>query len=386
MIGAADVASLGGRTFVLVAGGGEAHANPDQPAGVYELAPDGTVSLVVDLGAWLRANPVAVAPVNDFDPEGSWFDMTAAPDGSGLWIVESNSEQVVAVTPDGAVTRLADLSEGDLVPTAIAPAPGGGLYVGFLSAAPFPAGGAKVVRIDESGATSDAWTGLTMVTGIAVGPEGALFATELSSSQERPPFVTPGTGRLLRQTGLDSAAEVVTGLDQPVALAFGPDGALYVSLPAVGANEATGLVVRVSPPGDGSAVAFDPRQLDLPSCGNRAGTPPASQGDGTAPQGTVTGDEPPVVAGGNTETEVIIRIFDFGFDPAEITIPAGTTVMWINTGAVQHTTVARVGGELLWDSGILEAGGTYQVTFNAPGGYDYVCGLHPNMTGRIVVE
>jgi hypothetical protein len=46
--------------------------------------------------------------------------MVAAPDGSALWIVEANGGQVITVTSDGVITRVADLSEGHPVPTGIA--------------------------------------------------------------------------------------------------------------------------------------------------------------------------------------------------------------------------------------------------------------------------
>lgn len=81
--------------------------------------------------------------------------------------------------------------------------------------------------------------------------------------------------------------------------------------------------------------------------------------------------------------EVEVSILDFSFDPPTVTIAPGTTVVWTNVGPTAHTATSQ---EQLWDSGILQAGGTYSITFNEPGEYGYWCTLHPNMVGSVIVE
>lgn len=367
VVGAADVAFLGDQLYVVVAGGGESHGNPDMPNGVYAVNDDGTVTLVADLGAWVRDNPVANVPPADFDPEGNPFTMIAAPDGSALWVVGSNSEQVLSVMPDGAVERIADFSATDAVPTAIAAAPDGGFYVGFLSGAPFPNGAAKVVLVAPDGTMTDVWTNLTTVTGLVVGPDGSLYAAQMSTGNTpEPPFFVPGSGTIVRQTGPDTAEDVATGLMFPISLDLGPDGALYTSVPAVGGQPGSGMVIRVDPtagmPLDAAAVALAP-----PAC-----APPAT------PEA--------VPAASPVAQAVTVTIVDFAFEPAELTVPVGTTVTWINEGPTDHTTVAFDGGAKIWDSDILAAGDEYAFTFEEAGSYDYVCGLHPDMTAHIDVE
>ena len=168
------------------------------------------------------------------------------PVGDALWVVESVNGQVLQVMSTGAVSRITDLSEGHLVPTGIVAAPEGGAYVGFLTSAPYPMGAAKVSHIAPNGTVTDVWTGLTTVTGLALSPDGVLYVAELSSEiSDVEPFLTPETGRILRQAGPDSAEEVITGLDMPTAVRFGPDGALYVSAPAFGGDADAGRVIRI---------------------------------------------------------------------------------------------------------------------------------------------
>jgi hypothetical protein len=264
VVGVADVAILGDQLYALVAGGGGSHGNPDEPAGLYRIQADGSFELVADLQAWFKANPVAHPA--EVEPDGQWYAMVAAPDGSALWVVESNGGQVLTVTPDGIITRVADLSQGHPVPTGIALAPEGGVYVGYLTAVPFVDGTSRVDHVALDGTVSTVWSGLTMVTGIAVAPDGTLYAAEMATgdpaSMDEPPF-QPFTGRVVRQTGPDSLEEVATGVLFPINLRFGPDGGLNLALPAVGANNGEGVILRLDPAA-GSTI-------EMP-----AGPPPAS--------------------------------------------------------------------------------------------------------------
>ncbi len=312
--GVADVAILNESIYALITGGGAVNGNPDTPSGVYTANGDGTVTLVADLGQWLRDNPVANVPPADYSPEGSWFDLLALPDGSALLVVEANSQQLLSVTPDGEVTRVADLSGDNQVPTVVAVAPNGEIFVGYLSGAPYPNGAAKVVEIASDGTATTVWTGLTTVTGLAVEEDGTLLALEMSTGNTAdPPFLVENSGKIVRQTGPDSAEDVVTELNLPTHLTIGPDGAYYVASPAIGADAGTGYVVRIEAGGDAPVSAAE--AVPAPgACGS--GTPPASP----------TAEE--------AADEVAVSIYDFGFDPPMLEIETGTTVTWTNDGAV----------------------------------------------------
>ena len=196
-----DVAILGDQLYALVGGGGAIHGNPDTPSGVYRINADGTSAVVADLGTWVDENPVAHTPPEGAPNNGSFFAMV--PVGETLWVVESVNGQVLQVTPEGEVTRIADLSEGHLVPpTGIAADPEGGAYVGYLTSAPYPVGAARSLTSLRTAPSRMSGPGLTAVTGLTLGPDGTLYAAELSAEMsEAEPFITADTGRILRQTG-----------------------------------------------------------------------------------------------------------------------------------------------------------------------------------------
>ncbi len=84
------------------------------------------------------------------------------------------------------------------------------------------------------------------------------------------------------------------------------------------------------------------------------------------------------------EENAAVDIADFAYDPAEITVAVGDTVTWTNTDPVPHTATADDRDVL--QSGTIDAGASYEQTFDAAGSYDYFCEFHPDMAGTVVVE
>jgi plastocyanin len=77
-----------------------------------------------------------------------------------------------------------------------------------------------------------------------------------------------------------------------------------------------------------------------------------------------------------------VSVVDFAFEPATVTVPAGATVTWTNTGSRPPTVTADDGS---FDSGRLDPGEQFSQTFDQPGTFTYHCGFHPEMQGSIVV-
>ncbi len=78
-----------------------------------------------------------------------------------------------------------------------------------------------------------------------------------------------------------------------------------------------------------------------------------------------------------------VMIDNFTFAPAELTISVGTTVTWDNHDDIPHSVVEK---NKLFRSQALDTEESYSFTFAQAGTYDYFCGLHPHMVGKIIVK
>lgn len=111
-------------------------------------------------------------------------------------------------------------------------------------------------------------------------------------------------------------------------------------------------------------------------------TMPPMTGGSTAPASTGSPDTTTGSTGQQGEGGAV-TIADFAFDPAEIEVAAGATITWTNEDSATHT-VESDDETLMSDD--LDNGATYEMTFDEPGTYQYVCGIHPNMEGTVIVK
>jgi plastocyanin len=90
---------------------------------------------------------------------------------------------------------------------------------------------------------------------------------------------------------------------------------------------------------------------------------------------------------GGTGSEV--RMSGTSFSPAALTITRGTTVRWISIDMPHTVTPDNPAQAGVWTgTGLLNAGETFEFTFNTPGTYSYHCQPHraAGMTGTIIVQ
>jgi plastocyanin len=78
-----------------------------------------------------------------------------------------------------------------------------------------------------------------------------------------------------------------------------------------------------------------------------------------------------------------VTIDNYTFGPKELTVPAGTTVKWVNHDDVPHTVVNK---DKAFRSQALDTDDSYSYTFASAGTFEYFCGLHPYMVGKIIVK
>jgi plastocyanin len=79
----------------------------------------------------------------------------------------------------------------------------------------------------------------------------------------------------------------------------------------------------------------------------------------------------------------VVTIDNFTFSPKELTVAMGTTVKFVNHDDIPHTVVEK---NLSFRSKALDTDDTYSYTFATAGSFDYFCGLHPHMVGKIIVK
>jgi hypothetical protein len=242
--GAADVAYVGHTLYAIIAVGcsrGLAHV----PAGVYRMD-SGTWTLVANISAFVRANPVANPNPEDFEPDGDAYSMVAR--GGLLYVAEANSGQLLAINPSsGSITRIVDISaaQGHVVPTSIALLRDE-ILVGELR--PFPAvpGGARVLRYSHHGALLGAISGFTAVLGVETDHHANVYVLEsFTCPTAAPCFPSPGSGRVTRVAPDGTRTVLATGLSFATSLRMGPDGALYVSNFGFG-PPSMGEIVRIT--------------------------------------------------------------------------------------------------------------------------------------------
>jgi len=78
-----------------------------------------------------------------------------------------------------------------------------------------------------------------------------------------------------------------------------------------------------------------------------------------------------------------VKIDNFAFTPATITVSTGTQVKWVNHDDIPHTIVSD---DKSFKSKALDTDDAFTYTFTKPGTYTYFCSIHPKMTGKVVVK
>jgi amicyanin len=79
----------------------------------------------------------------------------------------------------------------------------------------------------------------------------------------------------------------------------------------------------------------------------------------------------------------VVTIDNFTFTQPELTVAVGTTVKWVNHDDIPHNVINK---DRAFRSKALDTDDSYSFTFASAGTYDYFCGLHPHMQGKIIVK
>lgn len=112
----------------------------------------------------------------------------------------------------------------------------------------------------------------------------------------------------------------------------------------------------------------------------RDGYQPYQTGDIAASNGILNQDIAltPAITEAATHT---IYVSANGFTPAVLTVQLGSVIEWVNVDLTEHSASGDA-----WDSGTLNAGGSYRVRLNSAGSYIYQDATNPQNSATIIVE
>jgi hypothetical protein len=243
--GVGDIAFIGNTLYGVLAGAGCSHGVPSIPNGVIRVLPNEKWNMIADLSIFQMNNPVVNPQPADFEPDGTWYSMFSL--GNELYAMEPNHGEIDKIDQWGHITRVVDISasQGHIVPTSMV-WHNGEIYFGNLST--FPISGNSNVYKFSNGKISIVASGFDMITGIAFDAIGGLYVLENTTGNQ---FPTPGTGDIIRVDPTGTKTTILTGLNLPTAMTFGPDEKLYVSNwgfgpPAIGGGQILKLDITCS--------------------------------------------------------------------------------------------------------------------------------------------
>ena len=248
VVGPAGIDIENGIAYVATGGVGPATGTVPALAGraaVWSIdLQSGEATIVADLETYeIEQNP---DPYHiDSDPYG----LVIGEDGM-IYVADAGGNDIVKVDPATGETSIlavipglpgqqpnpdrGDTTEIDPVPTGLALAPDGGLYVSLLSGGPFFPQTAALMHVAMDGTVTTVATGLTMLGDVKVAPDGSIYVVTMSENFIDPAGPAPGAIVKINEDGTNTP--VIAGIPFPNGIAFDGEGNAYitamVSLPA----------------------------------------------------------------------------------------------------------------------------------------------------------
>lgn len=136
----------------------------------------------------------------------------------------------------------------------------------------------------------------------------------------------------------------------------------------------------------GLGITFAGCQKTAEKTSQQSGNIATSHSNSVMPDNTVRPPQSPksnVELPGKNEVQIVIE--NFVFNPADITVPTGTKVTWINKDEAPHTATSTDTAKT-FNSGGLDTDDKFSFVFNDKGDYPYFCALHPQMKAQIKVK
>mgnify|MGYP001449109137 CR=1 FL=1 len=199
---------------------------------------------VIDLLAFEEANN----PDNTQEIASNPQDIAVAEDGT-VYIIDASGNSLLRIVGDQVeLFHVWEVDESGQtpspVPTSIELAEDGSIYVGFLSGFPFLPGAARIEQWSADGELINTIEGLTLVTDLAMGQDGNLYAVQFANG-----FGDMGynaeTGSVVMIAEDGTITPVIEGLNFPYGIAQAADGSWAVTLNSAFSAPGTGEVIRI---------------------------------------------------------------------------------------------------------------------------------------------
>ena len=401
------VASLGLLTMGLAVSPSASAGGPKAYVGNFK---DNTVS-VIDTGtsAVIATVPVAAGP----------HGMVQTPDGRTVFVSGDGSSDVSVI--DTATDRVVKTLEVGKTPHGLAISPDGstlivGVYgedrIAFIDTAtqavigsvPVPKAHTIAVRPDGKvayAASQDPGKFALVVIDLAT--RAIVRRVPLDKPPRDPEFSADGSALYFTLAGIDAVqvldpaadkviAQIPTGASPHIATVFrgAPVGTVVVQ----GPGELMFFNPQTNAPLRSVAVGKQPNWMAATPDGKKAYVTNEGSNDVTvvdlmtgATIRIAVGNAPrrvlvQRVAANTPNTGAAVSISNFAFAPAEIRIAPGQNVTWTNNDGAPHGLAYKDGAK---GTDLLLPGASFARTYDKPGTFDYVCAVHPYMTGKVVV-
>jgi plastocyanin len=78
-----------------------------------------------------------------------------------------------------------------------------------------------------------------------------------------------------------------------------------------------------------------------------------------------------------------VTIENMQFNPPQLSVHRSDRIVWVNKDLFPHTATA---GSKMFDSGAIDAGGSWSYVADKAGKFGYSCTFHPTMKGTLTVQ
>jgi plastocyanin len=92
---------------------------------------------------------------------------------------------------------------------------------------------------------------------------------------------------------------------------------------------------------------------------------------------------PPAAAGARKPATHTVTIDASRYEPEQLTVQVGDTVVWVNKDLVAHTATSQMGD---FDSGLIAPGKSWKYRSKRAGEFAYTCTYHPTMKATLRVK